>query len=166
MILDVVGKVLSTAGKFIGGSVGENAAKIMGEIQTANNPELKKELEAIELNTKRLMVEDAKSAQELIREAAKSEDRVVRWARPALLWIGHAVIVFNFIVIPIIKLIQGGISPIDIITTGAQVQTLSYSFSLPEQFYWLYGSGFLGYGALRSLDKKGKNPLELLGIGK
>jgi len=76
-----------------------------------------------------------------IQAEASSDDRFVSRARPTFLYIIYCVLCFNYIALPIIQLFKGmpNLVPIE----------------LPEDLYWLFGAGYLGYTGFRSLDKGG-----------
>ena len=84
--------------------------------------------------------EEIKEASANIRAEATSVDPYVARSRPTFLYIIYAVLVFNFIALPIGQVVAGNsIVPI----------------ALPSDLYWLFGAGYLGYAGFRSLDKSG-----------
>jgi hypothetical protein len=85
-----------------------------------------------------LELELLKSQTSIIEAEANSDDAYVSRARPTFLYIGYAVIVFNFILLP----------GIQYFTSGAMVPLV-----LPEGFWYLFGTGYLGYTGARSADK-------------
>lgn len=141
MILDIVKGVLDVAGKLIGGSTGQKMSEVSGELANAvaNNSELQKEVMNKEIEFKKMVVADTADARQLIREQSLSNDPYVRRARPTFLWLVYVIMGFNFIILPVLQLI-----------TGKVVQPIV----LPEEVYLLFGTGFLGYSAFRTWDKK------------
>ena len=95
------------------------------------------ELRAMEVRETEIIVS---SATAVLKAEAESPDPWVRRARPTFLYIMYAVLVFNFILVPVFQLfINQPIAPI----------------ILPADLYYLFGAGFLGYVGARSWDKKG-----------
>jgi len=82
----------------------------------------------------------------VISEEAKSDDPFVRRARPMFLYLMYIIIAFNFILVPILHM-------------GIELwgKTPFTPLPIPEEIYWLFGSGYLGYAGARTWDKiKGK----------
>lgn len=94
------------------------------------------ELKALEVSETKSIVE---AASKVLEVEAVSSDPWVRRARPTFLYIMYTVICWNFILLPLFQFATG--SPIALI-------------ELPEDLYWLFGAGFLGYVGARSWDKK------------
>ena len=136
MILDVIGKVLSIAKSAVGGAIGQKIGDVVDAIGT--NPEVRKAMLNQEVEMKKIIMEDFEGARQLIREESRSEDPFVRRARPAFLWLFYIVIVFNFVMIPMVSLFR----EIHVIYPA-----------LPSELYQLFGAAFLGYSGFRSWDK-------------
>jgi hypothetical protein len=78
---------------------------------------------------------------------ANSNDRWTSRARPAFLYVMYVVIGLCFV---------GGIIGIwwpDQVTTAAQ-NINNLLGAIPEEMWWLFGTGYLGYTGARSLDKR------------
>lgn len=153
ILFKLLPSVIGGLGKIIGGDKGrkmEEAGQIVDEVsrqyedgslppekrmalKTATM-EYEQKLKEIALEKYRLEMQDLKEARDVIKTTLRSEDPYVRRARPTFLWLMYLILFVNYLVLPII-----GRTPID----------------LPEALYWLFGSAFLGYGAFRSMDKKG-----------
>jgi hypothetical protein len=85
----------------------------------------------------------------VILAEANSNDRWTSRARPAFLYVMYVVIGLCFI---------GGIIGIwwpDQVTTAAQ-NINNLLGAIPEEMWWLFGTGYLGYTGARSLDKMRK----------
>lgn len=144
MILDIAKTVLNLAGKVIKGKAGDTIRAAASEIEGAasSNQELRIALAEQERKVKEIYAADFADARQLIREESRSEDPFVRRARPAFLWLFYGLIIFNFVIFPILRLIDPGF-------------TISYP-DLPDALYALFGSSFLGYVGFRSWDKRNK----------
>ena len=148
MILDILKTGISIVKNVItdNGEKGilESAANIIRNKQ--DDPAVKQAMLDQELEMKKLVLKDAEGARALITAESKSEDAFVRRARPAFMWLFYGVIIFNFILLPLIAAI-GKFSNPDF--------SISFDYPvLPEQLYYLFGASFLGYSGLRSWDKK------------
>jgi len=79
---------------------------------------------------------------DMIVAEAKSEDSYVSRARPTLFYICYLVIIFNYMLIPLVQTFKGiTIAPLD----------------LPPKLWELFMYGYLGYSGFRSFDKHSKN---------
>lgn len=99
-----------------------------------------KELREIEAKETEALLQATSS---VIKEEAGSDDPWVRRARPTFLYIMYGVIVFNFVLVPIAHMSSQAFFGM----------TLS-PLPIPEEIYWLFGSGYLGYAGARSWDKR------------
>ena len=98
-----------------------------------------KELREIEERESKTLLE---ATHGVIKAEASSEDPYVRRARPTFLYLMYAVIAFNFILVPILHM-------------GIELwgKTPFTPLDIPEELYWLFGSGYLGYAGARTWDK-------------
>lgn len=126
--------------KVIGGGVSslvDSVTNLIGKF--VQSPEEKAkilvELEALRVSESQTITEAASRA---VETEAKSEDPWVRRSRPTFLYIMYLIIVWNFMLLPLCQFF-----------TGHQISLIE----LPENLYWLFGSGFLGYVGARSWDK-------------
>jgi hypothetical protein len=79
-----------------------------------------------------------KSQTDIIMAEAQSTDKVVARARPLFLYIMYAILVFNYVGLPLLQFAFGRVlEPI----------------ILPEGAWYLFGAGYLGYTGFRSADK-------------
>lgn len=106
-----------------------------------NNPEAAKILRDHEMEMEKLYTERAVEALKVIKSEGNSEDAFVRRARPTWLYMGMIILFIQMVVFPMY-----GIK----ITEFVDTQSLNW-------FYSIVGAGYLGYGALRTYDKKIKN---------
>lgn len=81
-----------------------------------------------------------RSQTDIIQAEAQSDDRYVSRARPTFLYIGYLVLIFNFILLPLLQF-----------ATGSTINPIIF----PEGFWYLFGTGYLGYTGFRSADKAG-----------
>lgn len=96
------------------------------------------EMKSVELQLSAIMAE------------AQSEDPWTSRARPTFLYVMYALILLCF---------GAGIVGIwfpDHVTTAAQ-NFANLLGALPEQLWWLFGTGYLGYTGARSFDKARRN---------
>lgn len=114
------------------------------EIQQAmdqNSFELQKMALEMQKQTAEIQAAETQAASANILAEAKSTDSFVSRARPTFLYIMYGVLIFNFIILPLIQMIKGA--------------TTLVPLNLPTDLYWLFGSGYLGYATFRTLDKSG-----------
>lgn len=123
------------------GSIIKGAADIVDRFVTTSDEKIKAMQALREIEQKEAAALLAATSA-VISEEAKSEDPWVRRARPTFLYIIYIVIAFNFIFIPILGM-------------GASIwgKTPFVPIALPEDLYWLFGSGYLGYAGARTWDK-------------
>lgn len=140
-------------GQIIGGGLGTLVKDVVGTFKLSPEEKQKFELaiaqneQAIrmkeyELTVKAIDAETAavEAASANIRAELATGDKFVSRGRPTYLYIMYAILVWNFILLPMIQLCAGSAPhPID----------------LPTDMYWLFGCGYLGYSGFRSLDKGG-----------
>jgi hypothetical protein len=162
-LLSSIPSMIGAIGRIVGGEKGrklEEAVGAMGEVtqqlaagrlppeqQAALRTamlEHEGKLKQIALERYRLDLQDAAGARDVIKMALTSEDAYVRRARPTFLWIMYVVLLVNFVVFPMV-----GKAPVD----------------FPDAIFWLFGTAFLGYGAFRSLDKRGLGLSDLRATG-
>ena len=80
---------------------------------------------------------------------AKSADPWTSRARPSFLYLMYFIILMTFV---------GGILGIwwpDAVTTAGQ-NIANLLAAIPEELWWLFGTGYLGYTGARSFDKRRK----------
>jgi hypothetical protein len=160
-------KVIKGGAPLLGGALGGPAGSVIFDLVAAvtgkdtpqeaeavldKQPELYVKLKEVEIaqqtRLEELFYEDLKDRRALIKAEVTSEDVFVRRARPMFLYIMYAVIVFDFILLPFIRIFNPAVPEI----------------VLPGELYWLFGSAYTGYSVLRSMDKTGKSPAGLFGI--
>ena len=129
-------------GKVLGGLLG--SGKIVERVVDRVVPEKMGSAEKQRL-IHELDKEITKQAGNIILAEATSNDPWVSRARPTLMWIMYAVIVFNYIVIPLI--LMGGKMG------GLDIQGLD-PIAIPEVLWGMFGAGYLGYSHYRSQDKE------------
>jgi hypothetical protein len=85
------------------------------------------------------------TAGENIRAEANSKWRFVAWARPAVIWTGNVILIWNYILLESVKTVvalQKG-TPIALPT-----------FNPPEYFWWVWGGVVGGYIWMRTREKQ------------
>jgi len=105
---------------------------LVGEFHLAPDKQLEfdaklRELEVQESDT------IVKAAESVLVAEATSDDGYVRRARPTFLYLVYAILLYSYLVRP---------------AMGQPV------LPLPEEIFWLFGSGILGYQGARSWEKK------------
>lgn len=92
-------------------------------------------------------LKELEEAAQNIRAEATSPDKWVSRARPTFLYVMYIIFGACFL---------GAILSVWFPTeTKTAADNLGYFFdALPEELYWLFGSGYLGYSAARSYDKR------------
>lgn len=148
------------------GNVGDLFSKIVGTFKLS--PEKAAELEALRetnaVELQKLQIELERNAQDSvtreieaasanIRAEAGTGDKVTQRARPTFLYLCYAVMGFAWIVCPLFTFYKYG--TLDVL-------------KLPEYFYWLFGSGYLGYAGFREVGKimalPGNSQVKLPGV--
>ena len=95
-----------------------------------------------------------------IEAEAKSDDPYVKRARPTFLYIMYVVIIFNFILLPLLGQLAAIALALKLIETN--LTTLLQPLNLPKEMWYLFGSGYLGYAGARTWEKiNGKTLLKL-----
>jgi len=92
----------------------------------------------LELLERQLSVEEVRASREAIVAETQSGDAYTRRARPTLLYIVYLVLIWNYVLVPTWQLATG--------QPAAPIE-------LPEELFWLFGAGYLGYTGARSWDK-------------
>lgn len=103
-----------------------------------DDPEAMKLIQDHELELEREYTKRAQAGLDVIKAEAQSEDPWVRRARPMWLYMGMIIFFVQMVIFPFCKI-------------------RITEFIAPEALNWFYtiiGSGYLGYGALRTYDKK------------
>ena len=169
-VLGFLGSGVKAAAGLLGGPMAQKAIEVIDAItkEAETNPEMQKLLQDHEATMVGLALQDAEGARQLIREGLKSEDAYVRRVRPTFLYLIYVLLIFNFIVMPILSGVAGiGVEIVQltaegaITTNGAEavetiaVNTIVYP-ELPEPLWWAFTSSFLGYAGFRSWDKRNK----------
>ena len=127
---------LSTVGRLTGISTVKDAVEtVIGAIK--GDPDLEKAMAEIELQREN-------SIRDLYKAEVMQDDKFVKRARPAMLWLVFCIIAANFILIPIFNLI--------VIAFGALPVVIVFP-TLPSEVYWLVGSIFGLYTGARSFEK-------------
>ena len=133
-VVDSVGKVLDNL--FTSDDEKEKNKIAMAQISLAAmqfEKQLAQELE-------KAYIADIQDLRKQITVELQSEDAFVRRSRPAFNYIFYTVLVFNYILLPTIQLVSGKASnPVD----------------LPDELWYVFGAGFIGYGYLRTMEKTG-----------
>lgn len=95
-----IGKALGAVAKVAGvGSVTDAVATIKNAI--SGNDELQAEILKVEMEEKRLMLEEAKSIHAMYAKEIQSEDPFVRRARPAMLWLVFSILAMQYAILPL-----------------------------------------------------------------
>jgi len=123
--LDKVEAALDEVGKFVQNDV-------------AKDPAAMKLVQDHELELEREYTKQAAAALNVMNTEAGSEDPWVRRARPTWLYVGMLIFFVQMVIFPFAKI---------------KISDFIDAASL-NWFYTIIGSGYLGYGVLRSADKK------------
>ena len=124
--VDAVDKALNTIQEFTAG------------LDKKQDPEALKILHDNAMDMEKLYTERAKAALEVMGVEASSEDGFVRRARPAWLYAGMLILFIQMAIMPF---------------CGVKIS----DFVDPQALNWFYsivGAGYLGYGVLRTVDKR------------
>lgn len=143
-VLGIIGKGLGLVSKVLGdGTAGAGAVEIV-QRALAEDPSVRQAVTELEIEERKLLLEEVKATQDLYKEELKSEDGWVRRVRPACLWLVLLLLAINFGVIPIFNQIA--------LYIGWEQVTLIYP-ELPQPVMWLFGSMFGLYTGARTVDK-------------
>ena len=111
------------------------------------DPEAVKLVQDHELEMEREYSKQAVGALAVMKSEAESADPVVRRARPLMLYCGYAIMLCQMVIFPAF-----GVKLIDYVDK-----------EIIGDFYRMFTLGFLGYGVLRTADKKGSKITDLFG---
>ena len=146
-LLDLLGKGLTVVGSLLGGDSKVNEAVNTVAAAIAGDPKVQEQIKQLEVEERKLWIQENESIRQLFQVEAKSEDAFVRRARPAMLWLVFALLAVNFGLLPIVNAFT--------VAFGGDAITFAFP-ELPEQLYWLIGSLFGLYTGARSWDKRTK----------
>jgi hypothetical protein len=120
-------------------SVVEDAIGVLEEFGNvaATDPEAAQIMKDHALEMEREYSKQVASAMQVMNTEAASSDAVVRRARPTLMYIGYLILLAQLIIFPL-----ASIKLTDFIDK-----------EIVYWFYWMFSSGYLGYGVLRTVDK-------------
>jgi len=132
------------------GGVLTGAGQFMKDIRTALTG--KEPLDATKAAELALKVQEMENSLEAARmnvvlAEASSQDKWTSRARPAFMYVIY-VLILSSIPMGIVYAINPQLS--ENITTGFQ----GWLKAIPSDLYMLFGAGYLGYGAFRTVDKK------------
>lgn len=102
-----------------------------------NDPEAMRIIQDHALEMEREYTKQAQAALQVMNTEAASNDPLVRRARPTLMYIGYVILLFQLVVCPLMEIKISDFVDREIV----------------YWFYWMFSSGYLGYGVLRSVDK-------------
>ena len=123
-------------------SVGDAVNTIKDAI--SKDPELQKKLLDIELEQRKLDIQEGNSIRALYKTEVVSNQKFIGYARPAMLWLVFIVIASNFIILPILNAV----------VTALSLSAIDIAYpELPDSAYWLIGSIFALYTGARSYEK-------------
>ena len=127
------GKVLSL--------LGSNAESILNNTIEAQQFERlhQKELIALQLEETKVLMEATKDQLAFDTAQIQVGDKYVSRQRPTVIYIMTLILFVNLAVAPFIP---------------------AWTFVLPTAFYTLYGGSFLGYGYMRTAEKRGDDPIK------
>jgi hypothetical protein len=91
-------------------------------------------------------LKDADSLRQQIKSEVESQDPYVRRGRPSFLYVFYLIIIFNYIVFPILTAFN---------LPGQIV------INIPGDLWAVFGVGYIGYGFMRSYDKAGGTEIPL-----
>jgi hypothetical protein len=117
----------------------EKKAEIQAQLDQ-NSFELSKMQHELEMKQQDYMAKEIETASANIKAEAESGDKFTSRSRPMFMYLIYVILGWNFIVLPIIQMFKG---------------VPTQPIALPDDMYWLFGAGYLGYTGFRSLDKTG-----------
>ncbi|KKL08132.1 hypothetical protein LCGC14_2578940 [marine sediment metagenome] len=145
--MSIFSKALDIVGDVTGLSSVKDAAKtLIGAL--SSNPEAEAKMKAFELEQMKIELQDNASLRDLYKAEVQSDDKFVKRARPAMLWLCFGILAVNFGLIPIINAIT--------LSFGGSEITVNYP-DLPDNVYFTITSIFGLYAGARSWDKYKKN---------
>lgn len=128
--------VLDKLAGIFGGNIGDTVAKVASifKVPPEQVEEHRFELDKLQAEMQSKLIDSAmaevNAASANIQAEAKSGDAYTVRSRPTFLYVCYAVIIFNFIAVPIVQFFTH--RPVGFI-------------NLPQELYWLFGAGYLGY---------------------
>jgi len=82
-----------------------------------------------------------------IVEEAKSQDKWTSRARPSFMYV---IYIYILAAIPMGFIYAWKPDVVSVVIQGVQ----GWLHAIPEEMWWLFGAGYLGYGAYRTIDKR------------
>lgn len=129
-------------------------------------------------------MDDANKLRKHIEVEIQSQDPYVRRSRPTFNYIFYAFLIFNYLLIPAVYIGQGLVTGKHVVWSSscaidtdrsstppnASIAGTSHSdnapktpgtirvphLKLPDQLWWVFGVGFVGYGYFRTVEKTGE----------
>lgn len=123
----------------------DTGLKILDKVIPDPEQRQKAKMELLELQQAGQLKELEVSMSAIIAEA-QSQDKWTSRARPSFMYVMY---VFILAALPMGVLFAYHPEVAGAVTTGVK----NWLAALPEQLYWLFGTGYLGYSAARSYDK-------------
>ena len=138
---------MSVGAKVVGiDVVGKSAIETIKSI-IGKDPKVQEALMAQELEFKRIAMQECESIRKMYGLEVQSEDKFVRRARPAMLWLVFSILSMNYGVIPFISALS--------LAAGGEAIEMAYP-EIPESVLALFGTIFAVYSGARSWDKRNK----------
>lgn len=132
----------------LGQSVIELESAILERVVPDPKERAKAELELLKLEQEGQFSELKQRMSAIVAEA-QSEDPFTSRARPSFLYV-----MYGLFTLCTVGSVVGIWFPGEVFQASENMQQLFTA--LPEELYWLFGSGYLGYGAFRSYDKRNR----------
>lgn len=108
-------------------------AQIQATVAQVRN-EMEKELD-------QLYVQDLQNLRKEVTAELQNQDPYVRRSRPTFNYVFYVIIVLKFVLYPLLE----GLFKLSI-----------PNIVIPDQLWWVFGTGFIGYGYLRTVEKTSK----------
>lgn len=132
---DVAGGVLAIGGKLIDRLIPDPTQKAQAQL----------ELLRLQQNGE---LEEMRTSMSAIIAEAQSQDKLTSRARPAFLYVFYIIVLTLVLFAPLV----GIFFPLQMHTFYDNV-TMGFK-AIPEPLWWTFTTGYLGYSAVRSYDKK------------
>ena len=134
----MIGALISPIAKAVGG--------VVDKLHTSEEERLAARIKLAELEQTGELAKLAHSMSAIVAEA-KSADPWTSRARPMFLYVMYCVIAFCFI-----SGVVGMVWPARVALGASNVGAMLGA--IPEELWWLFGTGYLGYSGVRSYDKR------------
>jgi hypothetical protein len=139
-LIDFISPLISIGGKLIDKLIPDPAEKARAQAELLRMAQ-EGELKELEVRMSAILAE------------ARSADPWTSRARPSFMYVMY-VMILTALPMGVLYVFNPEAA------AGISAGMKAWLSALPQELWWLFGAGYLGYAGARSLDKRGVNPLK------